>query len=414
MAPAKKRKAEDEAPAAPVAVESIEVKKADVPEYLHRGLFYEALADDDEETFVVPGDAMKPDASIKDADDLIYLLKSLRFWGVEGNVQEIIDFVMQNAEAPAIKSSLAAFEADYPYLFTLRRILRNPIPKRLEIALETGDVEMVKYLTNKNVGPTFELTPHSTEVAAKHGNLNLLQYLHETGVAWSPHVFCAVIHSGSLECAHNLHKHCDFSAQKMDNFYPTLITDHNIDVYIYGLLNGIGDSDSMVQFLTSNTTSMVTVMTSSLKRLKYFHAQKVPFPAGLAAHCAQNGYMDQLKFLHSQGVAFDLNACHRAAEFNQLKALKFLHENGAPWDAFTSACAAVAGSLPCLKYCHTNGCAWDMATTSAAVRGNSVACLKYAHEQGCPWNDNAWWKYLNKECEEYLVKHNCPKPNQVV
>eukprot|EP01032_Pedospumella_encystans_P035008 gene35008-39586_t len=127
------------------AVASINVKPSEVPEYLRRGSFYTSLdVDDDNDSFPVPSDAMKLDETLINSDDLVHLLKSLRFWGVDGIHPGIVDFVL-NSGASKLKSSIAKFEQNYPYLFTLHEMLMYPGKDRIFVSIECGDLGMLKY-----------------------------------------------------------------------------------------------------------------------------------------------------------------------------------------------------------------------------------------------------------------------------
>ena len=57
----------------------IPVRKADVPEYLHRSEFYQSLEESDGE-FLVPSSCLKLDDHISNCEDLRWLLITLRFW----------------------------------------------------------------------------------------------------------------------------------------------------------------------------------------------------------------------------------------------------------------------------------------------------------------------------------------------
>jgi len=60
------------------------IKPSQVPAYLRRSYFYRSLFVEGDNEFVIPFQHMKPNAAVKTVRDLDYLLRTIRFWGVDG------------------------------------------------------------------------------------------------------------------------------------------------------------------------------------------------------------------------------------------------------------------------------------------------------------------------------------------
>jgi len=70
------------------------LKHSDVPAYSRDGDFYAALDPDDDGLFEVPTSCLKFDTHIESQKDLLFLLKSLRFWSVRFTPISVAQFIM--------------------------------------------------------------------------------------------------------------------------------------------------------------------------------------------------------------------------------------------------------------------------------------------------------------------------------
>ena len=127
---------------------TIKVSKADVPVYLQSGEFYLSLnADEADWQIEVPANSLKSSSIVNNTQDLIHLLTSLRFWVVVDPQLSIIDLVL-SAKSAAVLSVLSEFEANFPYLSTLRALCvedeNEDDYSLLDRCALLGDVEMVK------------------------------------------------------------------------------------------------------------------------------------------------------------------------------------------------------------------------------------------------------------------------------
>jgi len=75
----------------------VEISKHQVPLYLQMGAFHRSLEgeEDENDKILVPRNTLKQNRSISTLADLDHLLNSLRFWGVDGICEQIVEFVVQ-------------------------------------------------------------------------------------------------------------------------------------------------------------------------------------------------------------------------------------------------------------------------------------------------------------------------------
>jgi len=343
------------------------VRRSEVPEYLQVGCFFQALSDEDDDYIAVPRNAIKPDTDIRNYGDAVELLNSLRFWGVDGYVSEVVTFVLSHPELDGCMPDLAAYERNFPYLFTLQKILAAPNRRPLFVALQCGDLEMVKYFVDNGES----VTAKCAEVAAEHGHLHCLRYLHSCDCPWTGSTYSAAFGSNSLACFRFAHEN---GCSKAEFRWHKNIDEINIDCFVYAYLHDfkpIQESYFLHQALFHN----------KLLSLQQGHE------AGLPIHGALRG----------------------AVERGYLECLRYLREHGCAWDERVCSVAAGKGFLDILRYAHHHGCPWDERTCMFAAYYGHLPCLRYAHEHGCPWNCKA---YLNKNmdarCRSYLLLNNCP------
>jgi hypothetical protein len=131
-------------------------------------------------------------------------------------------------------------------------------------------------------------------IAAKYGQLDCLQYLHEHGCPWDERTSFAAAEKGQLACLQYVIDHgCSWNSQTM-----------NVAAN-YGRLD-------CLKYLCSLGTSILKMYGSAV--------------------------------------------CSAAAMNGHLECVKYLHENGCPWDIWTVNFAAINGHLNCVQYAHEHGC----------------------------------------------------------
>jgi len=225
-----------------------------------------------------------------------------------------------------------------------------------------------------------ELTDEDAEQAARDGNLEALQILHEHDCPWDEATTDAAAREGQLGCLQ------------------------------FAVENGCELSDEACTLAATG---------GHLSVLEYAHAAGAELTTETCAVAIEQHHMPCLRFAVDHGAPLEESLCESAAGMGgftpsaaPLKFLRYLHEAHCPWDERTCATAALYGKLDVLKYAHENGCPWDGSTSWGAAAHSSTACLEYLHEQGYPWDVSATHaaaKWDNMQCLRYLLEHGCPR-----
>jgi len=213
--------------------------------------------------------------------------------------------------------------------------IRRSIQERIcETAVINGQIECVKTLFRSIIVTRSRVTYNSqnrvysvsklTQAAARHGQLECLQYLHERQRC--PLHLCATLAagSGSLDCL----KYIIERRQSQ-------VEDGNFSIYACDA-------------------------------------------------AAENGHLHCLQYLHEQGCPWDYNVGITAASAGSLSCLQYFYENGGEWHHLVCQAAALNGHLPCLQYAHEHGCPWTSNVRTAAAQKKHQHVLNYAEVNGCP------------------------------
>lgn len=352
-----------------MAGQTVEVRRSEVPQYLREGCFFQALNDEDDENISVPRNVLKSDTYIKNYDDAVELLCSLRYWGVDGYLGEVVSFVLSHPELDGSMPNLTEYERNFPYLFTLQKILAAPNRWPLFVALQFGDLDMVKYFVDNGEA----VTAKCAEIAAEYGHLHCLKYLHDCDCPWTGSTYTAAFSNDNLECFKFAHQN---GCSKAEFRWHKNIDESNFQCFIYAYLN-----------------NFKPIQESTFLHQALFHDKLVSLKAG-----------------HTAGLPIQ-GALRGAVERGYLECLKYLREQGCAWDERVCSVAAGKGYLDILKYAHTHGCPWDERTCMFAAYYGHLNCLRYAHERGCPWDSKAYLnKKLDLQCRNYLLLNRCPLP----
>jgi hypothetical protein len=323
------------------------ISRTQVPQYLQKGAFYEALDPHDGDTFSVPFSCLKPDLSIESHEDLRHMLHSIRFWGVYSIPVDVCQYLLST-----------------PQLYVT---IIDPL------LVEFPEFE--EYLTNVIALRTTNATDTISSAISMGLGVEVVQFLHERlEISFSPDDLDAAIRKDDVASM----------------------------IYVF---------DKLGRTTISNNTSVIVATHGSINVLKYMLEHGWVIPRGALNAAARGGHIECVTFLHDKcGMAYTLETMMFASHSGRLALIQYLHEMGCPWDGEVCARLASVGALDCLAYAHQNGCPWDARTCAAAAGSGHLQCLEYAHQQGCVWDastvNNAFW--LNhRACLQYAVSRGC-------
>lgn len=172
-----------------------------VPKYLRTSSFYLGLnvADDDE--FSIPSNHMKSNTKVNTLTDMTNLLNTIRFWGSDFFPQAMFNFA-EHQTYSSIDAIVSSFRTELLFICTVCCII-SEVPNskacvRLEKAMETGDIDVVKYFHNDTV----PFTTRAIALAAGKNALDCLQY----AISWRTNantqcnvVFAEAVRNGCMD-----------------------------------------------------------------------------------------------------------------------------------------------------------------------------------------------------------------------
>ena len=356
------------------------IKRSEIPTYLHKSAFYQALDEEEDGEIDVPDLTMKLDCTINSTKDLEQLLSTLRFWMVDEIPVTLLDYLCDAKSDEYHKVCvLDRYGSQLPYLVQMEMLAKKTSVKKIfKMILANGWLQLLQYFQRKyKITWTLGMAAVAVEngqleclriaheqgspldaqlciLAAKHKHLHCLQYLHEQGCAWSRHV-------------------CKFAAANGD-----------------------------------------------LAMLTYAHQQGCKWNAEVYLAAAQGGHLQCLKYANEQGLVMSDNPhyahgpCTAAASHGHLDCLAYLRELDFSWDAETMSGAARGGHADCLRYTIEHGCPGTGDCCRCAVIENQPQCLELAMELGCPLTSSCFAQAANEDnlkLLKFLHEHDCPIDN---
>jgi len=176
------------------------IRPSQVPEYLQNTSFYLGMNLTDDDEFNIPSNHMKLNTNVDTLTDMIELLNTIRFWGLEIFPQAMIDFASRQKYMD-ITSVLEPYCADLQIICTACKIASKVARSetRLEKAMDSGNIDIVQYFHQKGA----HFTTRAIDLAAGKGALDCLQYamrFFSKVYANDGSIFCKAVRNGHMDC----------------------------------------------------------------------------------------------------------------------------------------------------------------------------------------------------------------------
>ena len=254
--------------------------------------------------------------------------------------------------------------------------------------IKNGDIRGLKHICDtlekfhidyKNQGHYGFVYP-AMSVAALHGQLDMLKWLHENGYHGYLNACESAAEGGHLECLKFLYENCKEHYEWHDCTFRKAAANGHVEC------------------------------------LKFAHSCGHKFHMYVFTDAAKHGRFECMQFLHAIGVSMDAHVFSCAASYGNLEYIKWLHKIGCPSNSSACSAAAEKGHLNCLIWLHENGFSWDIQTTLSAAHFEHLECLKYAHTHGCPWHPEICLYAAGRdslECLQYAIENGCPIPSSM-
>lgn len=455
----------------------ISIKPRSVPDFLKCSAFFANLGDDDEGVSV-PINCCKLDATVTNAAELEDLLRTLRFWGVDGIPCSVVNYSLDNPRE-VWEPVLNRFAIDLPSVASIMQVLKYQSDHRVCQAVEIEHVGIVSCLLEHSFPSAYiDQNQHSifaVNIAARKGNLEIMKVLHqhncpftmETSIAaalagsevclkYLVETGCPVAHnltdyafaSGSLECLKYVHETvgCNWT----NNLFGVLDSQRRtqssseeslVQCLEYALTHGCPHDFTACSVCAMHGFSlllkclhehgcpwgeMVTrfaAVRNHLPCLQYAMDHECPYRDDLVWHAVLNDHVDIVRYLREKGLPWSIESLCTLRYINNETAKKIavgllhVYPLGCPRPDDSCLFAAKFGLYDLLVDAHQHGCEWDGQCTKQAVINGYLRCLQYLHENGCPWDASITKDALVKkryDCLKYAAENGCPMSKDTV
>lgn len=365
----------------------LSISKDQVPEYLRSSPFFaNTFPEGDDLTehalsVEIPADCFKPSPDIHSESDLLFLLRTVRFWLIPEYIEnEQAVFELALTDRQSIINAVEEFGQDLPFLLHLNSAV-DPSSELTPIgnAAKCGMLSFAQYLRSIGHGWVAEVhtyhTLNFTSVAARHGQVHCLQYALENGCILQYKTCILAAAGGHLDCLKCAHEH---GAR-----------------IVYEVVNAAVGSGSIacVKYVSEACAD------------RYSHMMRYP---------ARQGNIQLLRYMHSVGYVVNDDAVDSAAAGDHLDCLQFLISTGRSGTDVTLFTAVYNGSIVCTQYLHNTSVAWPYDTlrrsrrvcfpkSTALGSSNLHQCLVYAAENGCPVTSEAYMLAIERHQAAFLV-----------
>jgi hypothetical protein len=246
------------------------------------------------------------------------------------------------------------------------------------MAAEHGYLEVLQYLHEYGC-PWYS---NACEMAAKHGHLEVIRYLHEHGCPWTSRACTAAAKGGHLAVLRYLHK----TGCRLENgpIYRLAVQHRQLEVLWYLKDHGLLPDDSW--------EIKEAVRKGDLEAIEFLHTSgyKLNLVGEVMSIAVECGRLEVVKYLHERGCPLLEDMCRKAAGSGNLNVLRYLRQHGCGWNIEWCAESAVQhGRLNVLKYI----CEYVCAQKPARLRSVLKACIRAT----VPTTET-WWYRLFGDC----------------
>ena len=393
------------------------LRPSQVPEYLRNTSFYLGLNAADDDEFSIPSNHMKLNMNVNTLAEMIELLNTIRFWGLEIIPQSIVNFAARQ-KYTVIESTLEPYRADLSFLSRVCSIVAETVGNEvcLEKAMESGDLDIVKYFHKKQV----PFTARAIALAAGKGAMDCLQYALSATTA-----------------GHYAHRTSDV-------VYLEAVRRGRMDVILFLRQRGFYLHRSFYSpFSVGESVDLPKTAASSgqCDVLKYLHSQGCSLVHAATA-AADAGHWDCLEYATRHGACLrGESGCDsgtplapRLARAGQLKLFPMALSRDKEIDAQTTLAFAKAENWEMFKLCIQYITRPTLAILTVVIEKRLLACLRqlyqnYASKKGRGGQNSDWLTCAGGlrisspgpvdlarlaantkhwECLRFLITHGCP------
>lgn len=353
-----------------------EIKRSEIPDYLHKSEFYLSLDDDESDDEIsIPSNCMKKNLETNDACDMEHLLLTMRFWILPDFPPEAIAFMLKHRNLCA-KMIQNQYQLQHPTLSELLGAGRYD--DRCALACKCGRLDFLIYFVKDGS----KVSMDAVQNAANGGYLECMIYAldlfqkskHRHYWLWGNVNVEPAARAGQLNCLKYLIQ--KGLPPKME-LCTSAAENDQLEVLKYVL----AVRRSMLSWIRVRVMWEAAVKKESLQCLEFL----------LEKYSLKISILDVLD-----------QACYSQC----IAVLKLLLDRDLVFLKDTVTAAAWMGSLKCLEYLHDewNVDCWVSSTMEAAVMARQANLVLQLLKQKCPFDRMALLDWL--QSEEQMTPNN--------
>ena len=265
------------------------------------------------------------------------------------------------------------------------------------LAAKHGHLELLEWLHGRRLlSPSFVCTE-----AALKGHLAVIQWACSHGCEWDSWTFNAAASGGHLHILQWLKDQC----------CPPPSVD---DIHV----SGHGHADIIRWMVENGRDAQLGVSTISQAArgghwdvVWWLHDIGSPWDGKTCSEIARHGDVEMLRWARSRGCPWDEGTCIAAASAGHLEVLQWARSNGCPWNGEVCARAAAGGHLKVLQWARSNGCPWSSKVCACAAARGHLEVLQWARSEGCMWDYRTCFGAMqggHLDTLKWAMLHKCP------
>jgi len=275
---------------------------------------------------------------------------------------------------------------------------------------------------------------HALQLAAKQGNLAIVQYIYSQGITWDlcdTNIAEAVAELGHLDCLKfALDNGCEASEKILD-FAGTLPCLE----YLYNRghrwtecssAEAAGKGIHMLKFahehgcvLTDMTYYFCFAHADCMECITYACEHGCPWSTNSLQRAVECDCLEAVQYMHTHGCEVSPEAVDNAVKNQRDTILAFFMEHNVPFSHEACVSAARLGRIDLLRYACEHACALDESVLTACLEScpftqDYLQCMRCVHESGCQLTEDIFTRAVfharedNVKGLKYLLQNHCP------
>jgi hypothetical protein len=285
-------------------------------------------------------------------------------------------------------------------------------------AAKHGQLELLQWAHRQKIGLTPSHYERVCTTALGHGHMDIYRWAVQNGFRWNdaedfPLAASLAAQHGAISTLQWFHETKHDLSKCYDDFDKTGLCDvaaKNGQVTVLQWLRSIQHVDHRAFRNHPDNDDDTNNDNDDINRRYFNHHRddECPWNTYTVCFACCYGHLEAVKFLLDHGGRVDNKTCYYAAFSGSVPILQFLRSRGAEWDELVPAYAAAFGHIDLIEWAVSNGCPWSETTCHHAAAYGKLRTLQWLRTNGCPWNGMTACYGKNEEIYEWAISNGCP------